>query len=501
MINLNEEIDLVLEESLGLEFLDEASNKSARNRRKRKKRAKRRRAKKLAAKGAKKGTEKGAEKGAEAPKPSEKAEKVSNTITKISSVLGGDPTGEDANFFIRFLGMILANPTYDYFASWFPHLPDKTSVSHAVWWCKMWLKIPRPMRLLMAGIPVWGQLVAIIETGAQAINAFAPQILMQAGVDEAEPPPAIAKPFEWMGMNPNDLMISLRQAGYHRELTDDEKAEVKGMLNTAAGLLAIRALNTRDPGALVDRYGNLLRKYFIVYRAPKEARTTESKSKETGIIEEMLLVEETAPAASTTASTASGALEKKGRATAGKEDALIDALTDEIAVLPEMARDSLEELEKAYGKYIEAHKRKLEDDNYEARFMGMKYLMLRAAGLETGEIKSEPSTLQEGKLVNMVIDLEKLKSDQLDEGYLSMFGAWIEYFLNGLFGGWTPPVAVKGSQRDVEAFARALAGEKRYIETARRYGLDHPTTYKNKAKLDNAIRGFEGDTGIKWPFK
>lgn len=289
------------------------------------------------------------------------------------------------------------------------------------------------------------------------------------------------------------------------EMSDEEKEKVAEMLHKASEILAIRALNTKDPGALVNKYGRLLRKYFIVYRAPKaaRARTTESKSKETGIIEEMFLVEEPATAAPA-APAASGRPDAIARAGRGGErgaDALLDAMTDEIEVPLEMAKKSLGEIEKAYEKYIEVHKRKLSDANYKARFMGMRYLMLRAAGREASGIKSEPSALQEGKLVNMVIDLEKLKSYQLDEGYLSMFGAWIEYFLNGLFGGWTPPVAVKGSQRDVEAFARALSGEKRYIETARRYGLDHPTTYKNKAKLDNAIKGFEGDTGIKWPFK
>ena len=321
------------------------------------------------------------------------------------------------------------------------------------------------------------------------------------------------------------------------EMSPEDKEEVAKMLHKASEILAIRALNTKDPGALVNKYGRLLRKYFIVYRAPKAARTrtAESKSKETGIIEEMFLVEEPpAPAAAAPApSAATAAVDRAGRTAGREDDAFLDALTDEIEVPLEMAKESLDGIEKAYKKYIEVHKRKLSDANYKARFMGMRYLMLRAAGREASGIKSEPSirpdrftgirtsrarvpraptrsartpigttpALREGKLVNMVLDLEKLKSNQLDEGYLSMFGAWIEYFLNGLFGGWTPPVAVKGSQRDVEAFARALSGEKRYIETARRYGLDHPTTYKNKAKLDNAIRGFEGDTGIKWPFK
>ena len=54
---------------------------------------------------------------------------------------------------------------------------------------------------------------------------------------------------------------------------------------------------------------------------------------------------------------------------------------------------------------------------------------------------------------------------------------------------------------DVKAFAGALGGEKKFIEAARKYGLNHPATYKNKAKLNNAIKKFEKQTGITWPFK
>ena len=82
-----------------------------------------------------------------------------------------------------------------------------------------------------------------------------------------------------------------------------------------------------------------------------------------------------------------------------------------------------------------------------------------------------------------------------------MFGAWIEYFVRGIFGGWSSNLKVKGSKADVEAFTRAISSEAKYMDAVRRYGLDHPTTYKNKAKLDNSVKNFERDTGIKWPFE
>ena len=82
-----------------------------------------------------------------------------------------------------------------------------------------------------------------------------------------------------------------------------------------------------------------------------------------------------------------------------------------------------------------------------------------------------------------------------------MFGGWVEHILGAMFGGRSIPVSVSGNRREVESFARTIGGEKSYIETVKRYGLDHPTTYKNKAKLDASIKGFEKDTGLTWPFK
>lgn len=109
--------------------------------------------------------------------------------------------------------------------------------------------------------------------------------------------------------------------------------------------------------------------------------------------------------------------------------------------------------------------------------------------------------LKEEKLVTIHIDLTELKKQELNESFLSMFGGWVEHLLGAMFGVRVPDVKVTGSRRDVESFAKTLAGEKNYIEAVKRYGLDHPTTYKNKAKLATSIKGFERDTGLKWPFE
>jgi hypothetical protein len=109
--------------------------------------------------------------------------------------------------------------------------------------------------------------------------------------------------------------------------------------------------------------------------------------------------------------------------------------------------------------------------------------------------------LKEDKLATITIDFNELRKQELNESFLAMFGGWVEHILGAMFGGRSLPLAVKGSQRDVESFAKTLGGEKSYLEAVKRYGLDHPTTYKNKSKLDNAVKGFEKETGLKWPFK
>jgi hypothetical protein len=111
--------------------------------------------------------------------------------------------------------------------------------------------------------------------------------------------------------------------------------------------------------------------------------------------------------------------------------------------------------------------------------------------------------LNEDKLAEITINFSELRKQQINESFLAMFGGWVEHILKSMFGGGysTLPVQVVGTKRELESFTSTIGSEKRYIESARRHGLDHPTTYKNKAKLDVAVKNFEKDTGLKWPFK
>lgn len=104
-------------------------------------------------------------------------------------------------------------------------------------------------------------------------------------------------------------------------------------------------------------------------------------------------------------------------------------------------------------------------------------------------------------LVPLMIDLGSSRRGDLDESFLRMFGSGIQAILGRMFGGPSIPVTVKGTKSEIDSFSNVLKKEKTYLESWSELGLDNPKTYKNKFKLDTAVRQFERKTGLKYPFK
>ena len=104
-------------------------------------------------------------------------------------------------------------------------------------------------------------------------------------------------------------------------------------------------------------------------------------------------------------------------------------------------------------------------------------------------------------LVPIEINLNPSEADMLNESWLAMMGGAIQTILTGMFGGKTIPVRISGTRKQVDSFKSALGNEAKYLKAMKRYGLDKPETLRTKAQLDRAIKNFERDTGISWPFK
>ena len=104
-----------------------------------------------------------------------------------------------------------------------------------------------------------------------------------------------------------------------------------------------------------------------------------------------------------------------------------------------------------------------------------------------------------GDLVPIKIDLTI--GDAINESWLAMFGGAVQTILGGMFGGGSVPVNVVGSSSQIKSFEKALGGEAKYLRAMNKHGLNDPKVIKNKASLDKAIKSFEKETGIIWPFK
>jgi hypothetical protein len=108
---------------------------------------------------------------------------------------------------------------------------------------------------------------------------------------------------------------------------------------------------------------------------------------------------------------------------------------------------------------------------------------------------------KDNDLVPLEINLNAKAEGTLDEGILAMFGGAIEMLMRGMFGGKIMPLNVTGTKKQIASFQKALGHEAKYLKAMKKYGLDKPGANKSKAQLDRAIKNFEKDTGIVWPFK
>jgi len=106
------------------------------------------------------------------------------------------------------------------------------------------------------------------------------------------------------------------------------------------------------------------------------------------------------------------------------------------------------------------------------------------------------------ELLNIEIDLSVAKNGQLDESFLTMFGWSIQAILSRIMAGMDlSNVKIRGTRNEVSTFARTLERERTYLESLRKHNLNSPQLYNNKYELEKAVKQFEKETGLIWPFK
>ena len=497
MDNLNEEIDLVLAESLLLLEQegegDDAAPADAEAERAEAERAEAARVE--AERRAKLAKKEEATKSLKRAGADPDVKKIATALRGTAKLFGTRADSESDDLIINLVAAALENPTFESVSSWVPALPSKKDVEAIVWYARKWKALPAPVKALIAKIPQLRPLVIAAQASADDLDRIGTKILKELDED----PSSIKAPgvLKWLDFGNDDIANTL--IPLTGELTDEQAQQTMAYMKEAAQILAAKAYNTGRPSQFIAPYGKIIRKYFISKRVAREGiDETYDILEEIESTSKLLEADEEPSASSTGAGAEPEAASVAARLGAGGGDieALINTLTKTVKVKPEEAKETFKKIKDKYSG--ELGKNNKSEDKLNKK--GIAFLILRAAGTDADSVKDVLS-LRESKELPFVLDLNKLKSNRLDEGMLRVFGAWIEYYLKGLFGLWGTNLSVKGSKSDIESFSRALNGEARYMNAIRKYGLDHPTTIKNKAKLGNAVKGFERETGIKWPFK
>tara|TARA_Y100000296_G_C5154094_1_gene248034 strand:+ start:892 stop:1233 length:342 start_codon:yes stop_codon:yes gene_type:complete len=108
--------------------------------------------------------------------------------------------------------------------------------------------------------------------------------------------------------------------------------------------------------------------------------------------------------------------------------------------------------------------------------------------------------LKEDKLADIIhIDLDSAKEKKLNEVWLESFGGQIALALERILAGASGALQVSGGQGDVNSFLNAITAEADYLQKYYKLGLNNPATYASSGRLNNALRQFEMQTGIRWP--
>ena len=112
---------------------------------------------------------------------------------------------------------------------------------------------------------------------------------------------------------------------------------------------------------------------------------------------------------------------------------------------------------------------------------------------------------------NHILDLTKTKTQLNESAILRKFAGDLKTILRSVLSSEAfralisedeqekPKVVVKGSKKDVKAFAHTLEKEKQYAVDYVQHGLGSKQLSDSKLELEKSIHEFEKTTGIKWP--
>jgi hypothetical protein len=103
---------------------------------------------------------------------------------------------------------------------------------------------------------------------------------------------------------------------------------------------------------------------------------------------------------------------------------------------------------------------------------------------------------------NIHLLLDQRDTTPLCENVYSKFASDVHFLMQSLYGGRAPDlkVSMSGDQSQIMSFFTALQREKRYMDSYLKHGLGDAQTMASRYQLDAAVKQFEFETGLRWPF-
>ena len=100
------------------------------------------------------------------------------------------------------------------------------------------------------------------------------------------------------------------------------------------------------------------------------------------------------------------------------------------------------------------------------------------------------------------LNLNHKNNARLTEDMSTDFSNDVYFLMQSLYDGRAPDIKVSmaGNQGQIMSFFTALQREKRYMDSFMRHGLDDAQTKHSHYELEDAVREFEFETGLTWPF-
>ena len=105
-------------------------------------------------------------------------------------------------------------------------------------------------------------------------------------------------------------------------------------------------------------------------------------------------------------------------------------------------------------------------------------------------------------IIKQTINLNNRGKKPLSELVFNDFANQVRSAVSNLMlMGFDIPYKLSGTRSQIDSFMSSLHGEKKYMDSYLKHGLNDQRTLSSRHDLMSSVKKFEFETGLRWPFK